>query len=80
MALGEDDQLVLQRRHVAKSGTSLVVRPEVFAVGIENYRADRDFSPAALFYLRGRLVQLAEQELVKVRLAETGAGKYEAAA
>ena len=79
-AAGEHDDPILEMRHVAEAWPSLVIRPEVFAIGIEEDRAHRHLPPAALFHRGGRLIERAEEELVQVGLSKAGAGKDEGSA
>src|SRR5690606_28878693 len=74
---GEDNDLVLQRGHVAESGAVLVVRPEVLPVGIENHRADRHVAPASLRHSRCGLVEIRKQQLHEVRLAEASSCEHQ---
>ena len=56
-----------------------MVRPEVFAVGVEDHGADGYLGVVAALDGGVGGVQLGEQELDEVRFAESGAGEDEAA-
>jgi hypothetical protein len=80
LARGEHDELVTQGRHVGEPGPPLVVGPEVFAVRVEDDRAHGHAAAAALVDGRRLAVQVTEQQLHQIRLAEAGPGEDERAA
>ena len=82
LSVGEDDDLVLQRGDIAQAGAALVVWPEIFAIRVEDYRAngDLDLLASALCDNRRRLVELREEQLVEIRFAKPRSCKDETAA
>src|ERR1043165_804959 len=61
--------------NVTENGTPLVVWPKVFTIRVKDHRPYRHLHISAFCYCRCGFIQLAKEQLIKVRFAETRARK-----